>query len=165
MKHNTHILIILGITILISACARPKQSYVPPKDYGVKKSMSFDKEYDKVWKETISFLGENSITIDEIDKNSGFIQASYTNSKLEGKIGEYLDCGSKISPKVMINGYIAKFNIIISEDKLTTVTINTFFDIDGEKTYNEYWSGERVSIKCNSTGVFENEIFEYIQSK
>lgn len=149
---------------LITACTAPKQSYIPPKDYNFNKSMSFNQEYEAVWEKVILFLGENNIAIDEIDKDSKFIQASYSNSKLEGRVSEFLDCGSKINPRIMISAYIAKFNIIVSGEQPIKVTVNTFFDIEGEKTYNEYWSGKKVSIECNSTGVFENVIFEYINT-
>lgn len=144
------ILISLSLFILIS-CGT---SYIPPKKYDVVKSKEFDKSYDEVWANIIAYFGENNIPIENLEKASGFIKAKSEKKYSVNKL--YLDCG-QTSSRVSINELTISCNITVRKSNPIKVTINTFTEVAGMNV--KYYD-----VHCNSTGAFENEIFEYIES-
>lgn len=140
--------IVLAFLIVLVGC----QSYKPPKEYDVVKTKEFRKGYDEVWGSVIAYFAENNIPIENLEKASGFIKAKPTTNYSINEL--YFDCGETTS-RAKVNEMDITYNITVAKGNTTKVTINVFTELRGLniKYYDVY---------CNSTGVFENEIFEYI---
>lgn len=159
-----HYLLILGV-ILLASC----KSYVPPQNYNFSNEQEFNQTYDEVWTKIISLFSEYGVPIKTIDKASGLIATDY-NLGAES-LSSIMDCGT---PAEDLNIYkfenqTANFNIQVVRlsDQKTKVKVKTFF----KSLYVRYSSqnGRWVRtgsqwLNCNSTGAFENSIFNYISN-
>ncbi|WP_152619654.1 hypothetical protein [Paramagnetospirillum magnetotacticum] len=73
----------------LSGCAG-KIDYMPPTSYRENESMAvLSAQKDDVWKKLVSNLGKKFFVINNIDKESGLINVSYT-----GDPEAYVDCGT-----------------------------------------------------------------------
>ncbi len=89
------IIIIIGTT----GCAG-KFNYTPPtENTKIKKTVIIDKPKDKVWSKLVQNLGQSFFTINNLDKDSGFINLSYT-----GDPEKYVDCGTIESTVTNLRG-------------------------------------------------------------
>lgn len=89
--------------------------------------------------------------IENLEKASGFIKAKATTTSIDSA---FFDCG-KTSSNAYINELIIAYNITVRKGDKTSVTINTFTEVKGLNV-------KYHNVHCNSTGAFENGIFEYI---
>jgi len=81
--------IILGIFCLICGCSFGNIHYYEPADKpNVKNVIIINKRFDEVWKEIVPSLGKTFFVINNLDKDSGLINVSYT-----GDPEKYVDCG------------------------------------------------------------------------
>jgi len=83
-------LLVIAISILLTACASSVINYRPPKSsvttgYNVK---VIDKPRDAVWAEAIPQLGKQFFVINNLDKESGLVNIIYSGDPLQ-----YVDCG------------------------------------------------------------------------
>jgi hypothetical protein len=80
---------LFGISLfLLTGCAG-KVNYTPPSTTSTaKNSITVDESVDRVWKTIIPSLGSSFFVINNIDKDSGFINLSYS-----GDPEKYIDCG------------------------------------------------------------------------
>lgn len=78
----------LFIIIIVSSCAHKFQYTQPKMNYNVIKSKTVNMSKDQVWKKIISKLSETFFVINNIDKESGLINISYS-----GDPQKYVDCG------------------------------------------------------------------------
>jgi hypothetical protein len=86
MKKYTLIVIMAMVT---GGCVAGKVTYIPPTDvYQTTNSISVNKSRSDVWKQIIPSLGNSFFVINNLDKESGFINISYT-----GNPQKYVDCG------------------------------------------------------------------------
>jgi hypothetical protein len=112
--------------------------------------------------------------IKNLDKSSGFISTDY--KLVTGVISQYMVCqgaSSTFGGKVELTNHGGNLNVLvkkITEDS-TKVTVNTFYSC----TANKYRYASLISttyvlesstrIDCNSTGILEKAIFDYISGK
>jgi hypothetical protein len=88
MKKGNALLVILA-ALLFMSCLSGKQNYSPPQNYAVKeKSVVIDKPKDVVWKALMANVANSFFVINNLDKESGFINLSYS-----GPPCNYIDCG------------------------------------------------------------------------
>lgn len=90
-KLNTYIISSLFVGITFSGCAKSSLTYTPP--FNTKKTTTtkiINKEYNKAWDELINKLTDNSFVINNIDKESGFINLSFSTQNPYS----YANCGS-----------------------------------------------------------------------
>lgn len=88
-------LMILGLGVFLGGCAG-QVAYIPPTNQlpGTNEKI-VNKSFDEVWKTTIPALGKNFFVINNLDKDSGLVNVSYS-----GDPEKYVDCGvidSKVS--------------------------------------------------------------------
>lgn len=153
-------LIGLSISVLIGGCAG-KFNYKPPQPaVKIQNSLTVDKTKADIWKKIILSLGSSFFVINNLDKDSGFINISYS-----GDPEKYVDCGiinsyvknargerHYIFPastkykeyETMINGNLVfykrkmnlegRINIIVQEvsDKQSLVSVNTKYVLTKE---------------------------------
>ena len=69
-------------------CAGKFEYIKPSQSYKTSNTITINKPKDEVWKKIISSLGSSFFVINNIDKESGFINISYS-----GDPEKYIDCG------------------------------------------------------------------------
>ena len=78
-----------ALSIFSIGCIKSTNSYVQPhKQPSYSASLELEKPKDQVWKELISSLGSHFFVINNLDKESGLINVSYS-----GDPEKYVDCG------------------------------------------------------------------------
>jgi hypothetical protein len=94
MKHRAHgsqiLGILWGITILLTTgCLSHHHDYtLPLKQPPMENSIVINKSKDQVWKGIIPVLGGSFYVINNVDKDSGLINVSFSADP-----GKYIDCG------------------------------------------------------------------------
>ncbi|MBU0473261.1 MAG: hypothetical protein KKF62_03780 [Bacteroidetes bacterium] len=158
MKKQLHYVAIL-LVIFVFGCS----TYKPPKTYEVVKEMTYNKSFDDVWNLAIEWFANHGTPIKNMDKVSGFIATEYSLSTRQMNC---LDCGSagqNLFAVQRLDDPRGNFNLLIKkiDDNNVKVTVNCFF----KATSNVYFDGKLNSsntIDCNSTGLLEKEIVEYL---
>lgn len=92
MKKTLTSLIALFLGILFSGCASGSLNYTPPSSFEpneIKNTKVINKTYEDSWKELINNLTENSFVINNMSKDSGFINISFSTNNPS----QYIDCG------------------------------------------------------------------------
>jgi len=149
-------IIAIGI-ILLYGCS----SYKPPKVYTYPKSQTYSKTYDEVWSKIIQWFGKHNTPIKNLDKNSGFISTEYSLGV--NIFSKYCDCGEPGSLMIFEKA-IGNFNVVLIKinENQVKVDVNTFFK--GEFSVYNFLTKryEPQIIDCNSTGVLERELFDFI---
>lgn len=79
----------LSILLILSGCAGKFEYKQPQAAKSVKNTITIKKSKDEVWKKIIPQLGSSFFVINNIDKDSGFINISYS-----GEPEKYIDCGT-----------------------------------------------------------------------
>ncbi len=158
------LLFISSIAILAS-CA----SYKPPKQYKFPKKQTFNLNYDVVWSRVVDWFGSRNTPIKNIDKSSGIITTEYNLGVNE--YSNYCDCG-KPGGLQHFEELFGNFNVVVRNksenpvsDNKTEVTVNAFFK---GALYGYNVATERYVLigkkDCNSKGVLEKKLFNYIKN-
>lgn len=121
-----------SVVIAFSGCAQSSLSYTPPSNFNAEKIQTtkiVNKEYDKAWDELINNLSDNSFVINNMSKDSGFINISFSASNPN----TYADCGRW-------NGYFknlrgeATYNFSGAESaRFTTMHGTTMINVESTK--------------------------------
>ena len=136
--------VVVAVALGVTACA------TPPATYAVKNSRSYQKSYDTVWEDVVSFLATNNLQIKNIAKDSGVIYAEAV--RFEDNVA---DCGEPGILRVV--GRRASFNIFINRSgRDPIVSVNTEF--------NEMrrFDSNVSTVQCNSKGLLEEKILNSI---
>lgn len=155
-------LLLIFVLLVLFGC----KAYEPPKQYNFIRELEFDLNYDDTWTRVITFFANSGIPTKTIDKASGIV---ITETMDASGLPQIMDCGTPAegldlfkfeNPTALFNVQVVK----ASENK-TKVRINTFY----KTLYNRYSLNNGMWVKtgstllnCNSTGVFEALIFNYI---
>lgn len=87
-------------TIILAGCATGTTNYTPPADYKqVTNQKIINKSFDRAWKDTVSNLSKDFFVINNLDKNSGLINVSFS-----GNPENYIDCGTVYSKVSNLRG-------------------------------------------------------------
>ncbi len=87
MKRRFITIVFAGLSVV--SCLSGKVDYSPPSQYPLKeKSVVIEKPKDVVWKTIMANISNSFFVINNLDKESGFINISYT-----GPPCNYVDCG------------------------------------------------------------------------
>ncbi len=90
MKKNIEIGLVLFLTIFFTGCLSGGRSYTPPDSHiTVNNSIELSKSKDELWKQIIPAIGKSFFIINNLDKESGLINITYT-----GDPEKYIDCGT-----------------------------------------------------------------------
>jgi hypothetical protein len=82
-------IIILFSTFILFGCLSGKHDYQPPTTLArVENSITLNKSKDEVWKKMVNSIGTSFFVVNNLDKDSGFINVSYS-----GDPCRYVDCG------------------------------------------------------------------------
>jgi uncharacterized protein YceK len=88
MKSTIRCILISLVMLVMAGCAS-EYNYTPPtKTAALNNSIVVDKSKDEVWKEIVPALGKTFFVINNLDKESGLINISYS-----GDPEKYVDCG------------------------------------------------------------------------
>ena len=79
--------ILIASIMVLSSCAG-KLTYLPPTSNNVKRKITIKSSKRKVWKNAIKSLARSFFVVNNLDKDSGFINVSYSGSP-----EQYIDCG------------------------------------------------------------------------
>ena len=79
---------LLLVLIFFAGCGNEFKYTKPSTDYDIKNSIILNKSKDEVWAELVPALSQTFFVINNIDKESGLINVSYS-----GDPAEYIDCG------------------------------------------------------------------------
>ena len=157
-------LIILLFILIISSCA----TYQPPKTYDFEKERIISKTFEETWGKIIEWYASYGSPIKNMDKTSGFIATEFNLSAHNSTY--YFDCGQEgadLGSYQKLENPIGNFNILVKriDDSKTKVVVNTFFSVT-RKYYghinNKFKKSEKIN--CNSTGVLEKELLDYISN-
>lgn len=167
MKILFRFVLILLFTSIIGC-----SGYTPPKTYNVVNETTISKSFDVVWEKTIEWFATHNTPIKIMDKNSGLITTDY-NLTVE-MAGNYMDCGEGgsayyvfASSNQKLENPMGNFNVLIKkvDENNTKATINVFFScLLNTYTSTTYGTSPSSSekINCNSKGVLERQIIEYL---
>lgn len=76
------------IALFVAGCAGKVMYIQPTQTYKVTNSITVNKSRAEVWKQMVPALGSSFFVINNLDKESGFINVSYS-----GNPEKYVDCG------------------------------------------------------------------------
>lgn len=173
---ETHVLCILVFLVFISGCISGQNNYTPPKVYKAANSLAVDAPKDEVWKQLVKCLGSEFFVINNMDKESGFVNVSYSGDPMEYIDGGEIRCTVKnlagkreykfraASPYARYESLgddgitlftcerrvdlEGRINIIVSEedDSRTNVTVNTRYIIT-QKNSGQAASGQVFTLE------------------
>lgn len=83
--------ILIGTALSRCATTASQSTYQPPPVAKVVNEKTIDAPFEDVWKQTLSRIAQSFFTINNIEKDSGFLNLSYT-----GNSGIYVDCGTTV---------------------------------------------------------------------
>ena len=151
------LILLLAVIIALTACAR----YTPPKQYRVIKERVYQATFDEVWSKIVKWFAVNNTPIKNIEKESGLIATDY--GLAVSKYSSYADCGDA-GPLTKIIKPTANFNVLVEKiEEYKTKVLITFVV---KATVEYYISSNNYSytdVECNSTGVLEKQILDYIE--
>lgn len=126
-------LVILTSSSIFTGCAESALNYTPPSDFNTEKISTtkiINKDYNKTWDELVNNLSDNSFVINNMNKDSGFINISFSVSNPS----LYSDCGRWIGYFKNLNGE-ANYNFSGAENaKLSTMNGTSMINIISTKT-------------------------------
>lgn len=82
-------LIIIIVAINLTGCAISNYDYTPPEQVQIKTTKTVNQSFNETWQNIIENLTENSFVINNMSKDSGFLNISYSTSNAD----PYLNCG------------------------------------------------------------------------
>lgn len=86
-------LLSVGVSVVVLSGCAGKFSYTPPStSYSVENEKIVNQPFNKVWAQSVSQLSKQFFVINNIDKDSGLINISYS-----GNPQPYIDCGRIMS--------------------------------------------------------------------
>ena len=157
MKQIKYTLLSLPIIFLITACV------TLPTEYSFKAQRTFNTSSDIVWSALMQFFTENNIQIKTIEKDSGVIYAERIYSSTAGNQSSisdaWFDCGNSdmetpVSSTLSLNVFV--------RDDLKLDNTNTSINVAFSQKWHSHWTGDYRMVQCNSTGVLEHTILDYI---
>lgn len=92
MKKSVKIILSTVLVLLFTACAQSTMNYTPPSNFNsnnIQTTKVINKDYNKAWDELVNKLSENSFVINNMSKESGFINLDFSITNPT----KYVDCG------------------------------------------------------------------------
>lgn len=121
------VLALLAAVLMLTGCG--EAHYTPPATQitaPAGNTMTLDIPYEKVWSKAVAGLGKDFFVINNLDKESGFVNVSYS-----GDPEQYVDCGR----------YYSKVNTIVGPKVYDFPMASehvTFFEQSSEKHIQAY---------------------------
>ena len=117
----------------------------PPSEHAVVNSRTFNAPYDKVWKATITSIGESFFVLENIEKDSGILSLSFSVKKPN----DYIDCGS-ISESGNLNLREKYSNFFLGAE----TPVKRFVEFNGQAVpcYREIFLSGKSNIIVERTG-------------
>ena len=85
---RTKLLLTGCMALVLTGCATSLE-YEQPKDYDITNTATVQKPFNQTWKKLLTSLGSEFFVINNIEKDSGIINVSFSSDKPEN----YIDCG------------------------------------------------------------------------
>ncbi|MGA2296283.1 MAG: hypothetical protein ABSG15_01905 [FCB group bacterium] len=148
----------LLLLIFLAACASSK----PPKTYKFENFRIYNQNFENVWASSVQWFSDKNIPVNTTEKNMGHLATDYTLNI--DSVKHYLDCGesgfgeSIVEYTAFINVYVKKIN----EEK-TKVSISIIYKGISQTQISVNLGKEKIN--CNSKGVLEKELLDYVEMK
>lgn len=167
--------VIFIVIFLIQSCGTTKQTVVVSSAPRIiEKERIINKSFESIWQNTIELLATYNMPIKNLDKASGFISTEY--KLITGTPSQYASCfgaNSTFMGKVELTNHGGNLNIMLKRisDDSTKVTVNCFYSCMKNKyKYANILSSTYVlesteRIDCETTGLLERAILDYVSSK
>lgn len=149
MKKTERLTLILIFSSLLYIGSGATGTYIPPSQIAEpKQSITIDTDFNTVWNKTIAYVGDTFFVIDNVEKDSGLINLSFSASDPR----QFIDCGKcnitsgkdsgqtveEATPQFQFNQcnfttkLSGKINIIVTkiDDHKTKIKINTRYVVN-----------------------------------
>ncbi|MDP8051023.1 hypothetical protein QJU23_01125 [Pasteurella atlantica] len=123
---------------------------VPPKEYQFDKSRQYTQSFNEVWTKITKFYALNNIDIKSIEKASGIIVADVGTF-------DHTIASCKVIPFALDASSVGKLNTFVEKTQPITVTVNAKFSKTARMS-----DGATYPVECNSTGLLETQILDFI---
>ncbi|UEG49848.1 hypothetical protein LK994_14500 [Ferruginibacter lapsinanis] len=165
----------LFLIFLVQSCSAPKHTVTAPvAPRIIEKERIINKSFESIWQSTIELLATYNMPIKNLDKASGFISTEY--KQITGVPSQYASCtgaSSTFMGKVELTNHGGNLNVMLKRisDDSTKVTVNCFYSCMKNKyKYANILSTTYVlesteRIDCETTGLLERAILDYVSSK
>tara|TARA_Y100001956_G_C4051685_1_gene155280 strand:- start:149 stop:649 length:501 start_codon:yes stop_codon:yes gene_type:complete len=165
MKKVSRSILILTSAFIISACSGTV-NISPATMKNIDAAETYDAPYEKAWLAAVDWFAEQNIIIDKIEKASGLITARY-NLQISP---DSLDCGKvEASTMATILAYeeFASINVTVRsvDENKTKIRMNISGNYKGIGHDTGWGKSLPFSGTCYSTGVFEKDFSNYIQTR
>lgn len=165
MKY-TLLRIIATISLATLVACSGTMHITPPEYRQVQNSYSYRVSYDQAWLLVVDWFAENNVTIDKIEKTSGFISAKY-NIRLHPNA---LDCGEiKVSILATLQRYeeTANVNVTVRPVDANNTKVNVNISGSYEGMGHDHGWGKKLPFSgpCVSTGEFEKSVANFISTR
>ena len=170
MKNQKGAVLFIAVFVVASFMFAGCASYTPPQTYSFVNTREYDKTFDEVWGKVVQWFALSGNPVKNMDKASGFIATDY-NLAIDNEA--VCDCGKGgigFGQSITLKEKMGNFNLLVQKlsDSKTKLTITAkFYSIyeNRQASYSAYSSATITTDKheCNSRGVLETEILDYVQ--
>ena len=151
-------IIILIVAMILFSCNENSKNKV----YFPDKSMAYNKSYDDVWNKLTKWCDSSVVSVKCIDQKTGLISFEFNlNSDMSDKYVDYLVNGKS----AFFQHCIGKIYIIVKQQtEKVIVNIDSYYEAEApqDSIQSKFVTSYLKKVKCQSTGILEKEIFEYI---
>lgn len=181
MKKTTFLLCIICLYAFVGCAYKSELNYTPPLKQNIKTTKVIDGKYSDIWKELVKSLSNNIFVINNLNKESGFINVDFSTND----VGKYIDCGNwngyfknlRINETYDFKGtdnaslwvkspngialnirsskkLTGKINILLNKinENKQELRVNVRYIMDGLNASNYYRTNWNVTFNSNETG-------------
>lgn len=132
-----------------------------PEPIGKENKRIFNKSFDDVWNLLMEYFSSRAYSMENLDKNSGFINIGYVKIEM-GELSRYIWTGTPLPSMLYSEGRI-KLNLFVNRisDNSTSVAVNVFPEVYNN-VYKKYDTVDHGNV-FKSTGMLELEILDYVR--
>ncbi|MBU0665717.1 MAG: hypothetical protein KJ990_14420 [Proteobacteria bacterium] len=141
-KINLFLLLTLSVSIL-AGCAGKFDYSPPPSIAPTNNSVMIEKNKDEVWKTIVPALGKNFFVINNLDKESGIINLSYS-----GDPEKYIDCGT-------INSYVKNARGERTYNFPASSAQQTYEVMDMKQSGGLFWIDRKMNLEGRMNLIIE----------
>lgn len=146
---------LLGTATVVALASVAGCGLQPPAELAPRNAAPVAASFAKTWDAVIDVFAEQRISIETMDRSSGFIVPRSRAELLESDTRFY-DCGKNGFGHPWQAGSV-KYNVIVRGDSShATVQVRAFFDPKSDVA---------AVVRCNSTGVYESETEQMIRAR
>jgi hypothetical protein len=150
----------LGLVAVLVLGVAACTTYQPPEKMPVKTSIDIDADFDATWSAVVETLAEIGISVKQMEKTSGYIEAETMSVK-----ADWVDWGrlETLSSKVL--NPTARFNLFVKSIATGRCSVKLTVTYQATEDVRRTDEPERRPLAGESTGKFEKTLFDSITDK